>query len=179
MRGRTLGRDGLILAGDVSSRFSVLRETLQLCKRAFAEVSFVPGNHDVWVTRGEPAGRTRSAGSTPSTTRCDELGVHGAARTPAFDRDRTSWAVVWWRRSAAWHHAAFDREPDDDAAVGACRPPRRSSRTFTSASSQGCRRQTTRSRRPSTRATMAPSPRCAGHILTAARDLLALRRALN
>ena len=49
-----LRRDGLILSGDVSSRFSILRETLQLCKRAFAEVSFVPGNHDVWVTRGEP-----------------------------------------------------------------------------------------------------------------------------
>ena len=95
-------RDGLILAGDVSSRFAVLRETLQLCKRAFAEVSFVPGNHDVWVTRGEPWQDSLSKLRAVDTL-CDELGVH---RTPAI----MGGCVV--APLCAWHHAAFDREPD-------------------------------------------------------------------
>ena len=95
-------RDGLILAGDVSSRFSVLRETLQLCKRAFAEVSFVPGNHDIWVPRGEPWADSLSKLDAVNAL-CDELGVH---RTPAI----MGGCVV--APLCAWHHAAFDREPD-------------------------------------------------------------------
>ena len=95
-------RDGLILAGDVSSRFSILRETLQLCKKAFAEVSFVPGNHDVWVTRGEPWQDSLSKLRAVDAL-CDELGVH---RTPAI----VGGCVV--APLCAWHHAAFDREPD-------------------------------------------------------------------
>ena len=95
-------RDGLILAGDVSSRFSVLRETLQLCKRAFAEVSFVPGNHDIWVTRGEPWQDSLSKLRAVDAL-CDELGVR---RTPAI----MGGCVV--APLCAWHHAAFDREPD-------------------------------------------------------------------
>ena len=95
-------RDGLILAGDVSSRFSILRETLELCKRAFADVSFVPGNHDVWVTRGEPWQDSLSKLRAVDAL-CDELGVH---RTPAI----MGGCVV--APLCAWHHAAFDREPE-------------------------------------------------------------------
>ena len=97
-----LRRDGLILAGDVSSRFSILRETLQLCKRAFADVSFVPGNHDIWVTRGEPWQDSLSKLRAVDAL-CDELGVH---RTPHV----MGGCVV--APLCAWHHAAFDREPD-------------------------------------------------------------------
>ena len=84
----------------MSSRFAVLRETLQLCKRAFADVSFVPGNHDVWVTRGEPPTHEQARAVNAL---CDELGVR---RTPAI----MGGCVV--APLCAWHHAAFDREPD-------------------------------------------------------------------
>ena len=95
-------RDGLILAGDVSSRFSILRETLAMCKSAFADVSFVPGNHDIWVTRGEPWQDSLSKLRAVDAL-CDELGVH---RTPAI----VGGCVV--APLCAWHHAAFDREPE-------------------------------------------------------------------
>ena len=95
-------RDGLILAGDVSSRFSILRETLAMCKSAFADVSFVPGNHDIWVTRGEPWQDSLSKLRAVDAL-CDELGVR---RTPCV----MGGCVV--APLCAWHHAAFDREPE-------------------------------------------------------------------
>ena len=95
-------RDGLILAGDVSSRFSILRETLAMCKSAFADVSFVPGNHDIWVTRGEPWQDSLSKLRAVDAL-CDELGVR---RTPHV----MGGCVV--APLCAWHHAAFDREPE-------------------------------------------------------------------
>jgi len=95
-------RDGLILAGDVSSRFSILRETLELCKSAFAEVSFVVGNHDLWVTKSEPWADSLAKLDAVDAL-CDELGVH---RAPAL----VGGCVV--APIYAWHHASFDKEPD-------------------------------------------------------------------
>ena len=95
-------RDGLILAGDVSSRFSILRETLELCKSAFAEVSFVVGNHDLWATKSEPWADSLARLDAVDAL-CDELGVH---RAPAL----VGGCVV--APIYAWHHASFDKEPD-------------------------------------------------------------------
>lgn len=39
----------LIVAGDISDDLSVLQSTLQFLKTRFADVAFVPGNHDLWV----------------------------------------------------------------------------------------------------------------------------------
>ena len=143
-------RDGLILAGDVSSRFSILREALQLCKRAFADVSFVPGNHDVWVTRGEPWADSLAKLDAVDAL-CDELGVR---RTPAI----MGGCVV--APLCAWHHAAFDREPDITGWAG-LPPASQVISDFYLCKFPGCLRPMTRWPRPSTRATMmTPSPRC-------------------
>ncbi len=45
--------DVLLLAGDLSSDFSRLEDVLLRIRDVFAEVFFVPGNHDLWVRRGE------------------------------------------------------------------------------------------------------------------------------
>ena len=45
--------DALILAGDVSHDAAVLRTTLSLFLERFRYVFFVPGNHELWVRRGE------------------------------------------------------------------------------------------------------------------------------
>lgn len=42
--------DVLLLAGDVSSQLDRLTRTLGWLKDRFAEIAFVPGNHDLWVT---------------------------------------------------------------------------------------------------------------------------------
>lgn len=44
--------DALIVAGDVADGEAVLRNTLEWLAGRFAEVFFVPGNHELWV-RGE------------------------------------------------------------------------------------------------------------------------------
>jgi hypothetical protein len=41
--------DALIVAGDISDRFQVIRETLQLLRSKFRHVLFTPGNHELWV----------------------------------------------------------------------------------------------------------------------------------
>lgn len=46
--------DVLILAGDVSDDLALLGRVLDACARRFARVLFVPGNHELWVHRGEP-----------------------------------------------------------------------------------------------------------------------------
>ena len=43
--------DILILAGDISDSVQVLDTSFQLLERRFAKVVYVPGNHDLWVTR--------------------------------------------------------------------------------------------------------------------------------
>ena len=47
--------DVLILAGDVSDNLDKLRAALTQVRATFAEVFFVPGNHELWVRRGESA----------------------------------------------------------------------------------------------------------------------------
>ncbi len=42
-------QDTLILAGDVSHHFDLLRRTLLQLRKKFAHVFFVPGNHDLWI----------------------------------------------------------------------------------------------------------------------------------
>ncbi len=41
--------DALIVAGDISDRLSHLETTFELLKQRFAEVCFVPGNHELWI----------------------------------------------------------------------------------------------------------------------------------
>jgi calcineurin-like phosphoesterase family protein len=41
--------DALIVAGDISDRLEVIRETLLLLRTRFRHVLFTPGNHELWV----------------------------------------------------------------------------------------------------------------------------------
>jgi hypothetical protein len=41
--------DALIVAGDISDRLEIIRETLLLLRSKFRHVIFTPGNHDLWV----------------------------------------------------------------------------------------------------------------------------------
>jgi Calcineurin-like phosphoesterase len=45
------GDDTLIVAGDVSDRLEVIRETLLLLRSKFRHVLFTPGNHELWVRK--------------------------------------------------------------------------------------------------------------------------------
>ena len=41
--------DALIVAGDISDRFEIIRDTLQLLRNKFRHLLFTPGNHELWV----------------------------------------------------------------------------------------------------------------------------------
>src|SRR5215510_8875651 len=41
--------DALIVAGDISDRFEIIRDTLQLLRNKFRRLLFTPGNHELWV----------------------------------------------------------------------------------------------------------------------------------
>ncbi|KAL7532744.1 hypothetical protein ACHAWF_004225 [Thalassiosira exigua] len=65
-------RDAMILvAGDVSHDLSVLRWTFRTLKRRYGEVSYVVGNHELWLDPG----RKRTSG--PLATRLDADGGGG------------------------------------------------------------------------------------------------------
>ncbi|MBF0289248.1 MAG: metallophosphoesterase [SAR324 cluster bacterium] len=44
--------DVLIIAGDISDDWAHLENTLQILQNKFSKVFFVPGNHELWIRRG-------------------------------------------------------------------------------------------------------------------------------
>src|ERR1043165_7756734 len=45
--------DALIVAGDISDRLEVIRDTLLLLRAKFRHALFTPGNHELWVRGAE------------------------------------------------------------------------------------------------------------------------------
>jgi predicted phosphohydrolase len=88
--------DALIVAGDLADRMEIVRETLDFLRGRFAEVFFVPGNHELWV-RGDT--RTSVEKFFAVLALCDELGVR---TRPAKVGD--AWVVPLY----GWYHESFD-----------------------------------------------------------------------
>jgi predicted phosphodiesterase len=88
--------DVLIVAGDIADNELVLRDTLEWLAGRFAEVFFVPGNHELWV-RGE---NRDSMEKFQAVLRiCDQTGVRtGPARVGG------TWVVPLF----SWYHPEFD-----------------------------------------------------------------------
>jgi 3',5'-cyclic AMP phosphodiesterase CpdA len=67
--------DWLIVAGDVGERTDEIRWSLDLLRKRFAKVIWVPGNHELWTTGKDPVqvfGRSRY---DYLVQMCDEMGV--------------------------------------------------------------------------------------------------------
>jgi hypothetical protein len=91
----------LILAGDVSDDLHVLGEALGCARRAFAEVFFVPGNHELWVRRRECADSVEKFRRIEAL--CERLGVR---TTPT--RLGAPGEAVWVVPLVSWY-----AQPDD------------------------------------------------------------------
>jgi predicted phosphodiesterase len=89
-------RDALIVAGDVADQLPLVSEVLGGLRERFAELFFVPGNHELWV-RGEPRDSVEKFHAVLAA--CAEVGVRTA---PA--RVGGAWVVPLF----SWYHAAFD-----------------------------------------------------------------------
>jgi predicted phosphodiesterase len=67
--------DWLIVAGDVAERLADITWALRLLRERFAQVIWVPGNHELWSTRGDPARLRGEERYLRLIEECRELGV--------------------------------------------------------------------------------------------------------
>ncbi|HEX6750377.1 MAG TPA: metallophosphoesterase [Longimicrobium sp.] len=97
--------DALIVAGDVADDLSIVTDVLGSLRARFAEVFFVPGNHELWV-RGDPRDSVEKFHAVLDA--CRTIGVRTA---PA--RVGGAWVVPLF----SWYDAAFDvaGEADHDS----------------------------------------------------------------
>jgi len=83
---RAYRSDALILAGDVSHDATVLRTTLSLFLERFRYVFFVPGNHELWVRKGEYEHSLQKFEDILRT--CESLGVGTSPACLGHGEDR-------------------------------------------------------------------------------------------
>ncbi|HSU15958.1 metallophosphoesterase [Longimicrobium sp.] len=95
--------DALIVAGDVADNLSIVSDVLGELRQRFAEVFFVPGNHELWV-RGEARDSVEKFHAVLAA--CRAVGVRTA---PA--RVGGAWVVPLF----SWYDASFDVAGDADA----------------------------------------------------------------
>ncbi|MDF3310308.1 metallophosphoesterase [Rhodococcus sp. T2V] len=67
--------DWLIVAGDVSEKTDDIRWALKLLRSRFAQVIWVPGNHELWTTAKDPVQIHGAARYDYLVTMCREIGV--------------------------------------------------------------------------------------------------------
>ena len=67
--------DWLIVAGDVAERTDEIRWSLDLLRKRFAKVIWVPGNHELWTTTKDPMQIFGRARYDYLVNMCDEMGI--------------------------------------------------------------------------------------------------------
>ncbi len=67
--------DWLIVAGDVGERTDEIHWALDLLRKRFAKVIWVPGNHELWTTNRDPMQIFGKARYDYLVNMCDEMGV--------------------------------------------------------------------------------------------------------
>ena len=96
--------DALIVAGDVSDRLEIIRETLLLLRAKFRHVLFTPGNHELWVW-GESFDSIEKLRRVLSL--CEEIDV---TTRPLRLED------VWVVPLFSWYDGVFHSEEEERAA---------------------------------------------------------------
>ncbi|HKG46429.1 MAG TPA: metallophosphoesterase family protein [Pyrinomonadaceae bacterium] len=105
------GDDTLIVAGDISDRLEIIRETLLLLRSKFRNVLFTPGNHELWVRNGE----LDSIQKLHQVLQlCDELGVI----TKPLHLDN-----LWIVPLLSWYDGVYDPEMKAWADFHLCKWP--------------------------------------------------------
>jgi 3',5'-cyclic AMP phosphodiesterase CpdA len=67
--------DWLIVAGDVAERTDEIHWSLDLLRKRFAKVIWVPGNHELWTTNRDPMQIFGKARYDYMVNMCDEMGI--------------------------------------------------------------------------------------------------------
>ena len=123
----------ILVGGDVSHNLSILQWTFQTLKRAFREVAFVPGNHDLWLDKQrkrKTIATKLDADDEPASTAGPVLSGAGDGCNNSLeklekifqlciDEDVRIGAVkveenkqsLWVVPLLSWYHSSFDTEP--------------------------------------------------------------------
>jgi predicted phosphodiesterase len=89
-------QDILIAAGDISDRLETLKSTLTLLRAKFMKVFYVPGNHELWVRRGD---HTSIEKFFSVLTLCEGLDIQTSPKKVG-----TTWIVPLF----SWYEPQFD-----------------------------------------------------------------------
>jgi hypothetical protein len=111
--------DTLLIAGDVSSDLRRTETALGRISQAFANVFFVPGNHDLWIRPDSPGDSLDKLDRLLAL--CNALGVHTA---PGIVRATSAGRVVkvvplhsWYVRPEEGHDSLYAPKPGEDPSL--------------------------------------------------------------
>jgi predicted phosphodiesterase len=111
--------DTLLIAGDVSSDLRRTETALGRISQAFANVFFVPGNHDLWVRPASPGDSLDKLDRLLAL--CNTLGVHTA---PGIVRPVSEGRAVkvvplhsWYVRPEEGHDSLYAPKPGEDPSL--------------------------------------------------------------
>ncbi|HVR37247.1 MAG TPA: metallophosphoesterase, partial [Methylomirabilota bacterium] len=111
--------DTLLIAGDVSSDLRRAETALSRLEQAFANVFFVPGNHDLWVRPDSPGDSLDKLDRLWAL--CDALGVH---TTPGIVRPVSEGRAVkvvplhsWYVRPEEGPDSLYVPKPGEDPSL--------------------------------------------------------------
>jgi predicted phosphodiesterase len=109
--------DALILAGDVSHDLEVLRQTLGLLLERFRYVFFVPGNHELWVRKGEYEDSLQKFHAILRL--CASLGVRTEPECVGAGQDRVCIVPLfsWYTRPEEGSDSLFRDRPLEEPAT--------------------------------------------------------------
>lgn len=108
-------RDTLILAGDVSDRLEMLRDTLAHLRSLFAAVCYVPGNHELWVRRRESPDSISKFWHIRRL--CDSLGIHTQPLNLVAAGGNSVWIVPlfsWYMQPEEGTGSLYVEKPGED-----------------------------------------------------------------
>ena len=97
---------GLIVAGDVDEDIRLVEETLRRCRRKFGAVFYCPGNHELWLERGDRF-RDSMEKLEAVLAAAERAGSSTTARVVRGAGGRSVRVVPM----LSWHHRSFDTEP--------------------------------------------------------------------
>ncbi|CAE7463543.1 unnamed protein product [Symbiodinium pilosum] len=95
--------DVIIVAGDISHKWEIIRATLSFFKEHYARVFYVPGNHELWGGADEDSMRRLDQ----LLQLCAELQVETSPAEVATTSRRVLVVPL-----LSWHHPQWDTEPD-------------------------------------------------------------------
>lgn len=95
--------DVLIVAGDISHKWDIIKDTLSFLKARYARVFYCPGNHELWGNAQEDSMRRFHA----ILQLCQQLGVETAPAEVAVGDRRVLIVPIM-----SWHHPQWDVEPE-------------------------------------------------------------------